>query len=143
MTQKDLMKKAFEAQKRAYAPYSHFEVGAALLTKEGKVYLGCNIENAAFGAGTCAERTALFSAVNEGEREFEAIAVVGKKQEDEAFSLCAPCGVCRQSLREFVDPSSFVVLLGDSVDSFQAYTLEELLPVSFGPSNLKMKGKDR
>ena len=136
MTDQELMELAFEAQKKAYAPYSHFEVGAALLTKEGKVYKGANIENASFPVGICAERTALFTAVNEGEREFSAIAIVGKKREDAQFSLCSPCGICRQGLREFVNPKEFRVLLGSSTEDIHVYTLEEILPLSFGPENL-------
>lgn len=136
MTDRELMEQAFAAQKRAYAPYSRFEVGAALLTREGKVYQGANVENAALGAGTCAERTALFTAVFEGERDFTAIAVVGKKREKESFALCAPCGICRQALREFVNPKTFRVLLGPSPEEIHAYTLEELMPLSFGPEEL-------
>ncbi|MBQ1348573.1 MAG: cytidine deaminase [Blautia sp.] len=136
MTDRELMELAFEAQKKAYAPYSHFEVGAALLTKGGKVYQGANIENAAFQAGNCAERTALYTAVNAGEREFSAIAIVGKKRDAAHFSFCSPCGVCRQALREFVNPKEFRVLLGSSLEDIHVYTLEEILPLSFGPQDL-------
>ena len=118
----------------AYAPYSGFFVGAALLTKDGKVYTGCNIENASYTPTNCAERTAFFKAVSEGEREFEAIAVVGGKGE-EPSELCAPCGVCRQVMAEFCD-KELRVLLGTPAD-FKAYTLEELFPLSFGKDDLK------
>ena len=95
MEARELLAMAYEARERSYAPYSHFRVGAALLTKSGKVYKGCNIENAAYTPTNCAERTAFFKAVSEGEREFTAIAIVGGK-EGEACDFCAPCGVCRQ-----------------------------------------------
>ena len=134
MTDSELMRLAEDARAYSYVPYSHFAVGAALLTKDGKVYTGCNIENASYTPTNCAERTALFKAVSEGEREFAAIAVIGGPA-GEKGRLCAPCGVCRQVLREFCAPD-FRILLG-SVDKVQAYTLEELLPTSFGPSDLK------
>lgn len=133
MTDKELMLKAEEARLKAYTPYSGFKVGAALLAKSGKVYLGCNIENAAYTPTNCAERTAFFKAVSEGEREFEKIAVVGGKEKPNEF--CAPCGVCRQVMAEFCD-DSFIVLLGNST-SFKAYTLKEVLPFSFTPKDLK------
>ena len=100
MTDQELMSLAVEARKQSYSPYSSFRVGAALLAKSGKVYLGCNIENAAYTPTNCAERTALFKAVSEGEREFTAIAIVGGRGETIA-DFCAPCGVCRQVLAEF------------------------------------------
>ena len=142
-----LMKKAQEVRKNAYTPYSHFAVGAALLGEDGTAYIGCNVENAAYSPGNCAERTAVFKAVSEGCRRFEAIAVVGAKEGDvpggavtdsEAASsgvICSPCGVCRQVLREFCDEKSFRVYLTDGV-KLLCYTLEELLPLSFGPENL-------
>ncbi len=130
----ELMRLAEDARAYSYVPYSHFAVGAALLTKDGRVYTGCNIENASYTPTNCAERTALFKAVSEGEREFAAIAVIGGPA-GEKGRFCAPCGVCRQVLREFCAPD-FRILLG-SVDEVQAYTLEELLPTSFGPSDLK------
>ncbi len=134
MTDSELMRLAEDARSYSYVPYSHFAVGAALLTKDGRVYTGCNIENASYTPTNCAERTALFKAVSEGEREFAAIAVIGGPA-GEKGRFCAPCGVCRQVLREFCAPD-FRILLG-SVDKVQAYTLEELLPTSFGPSDLK------
>ena len=133
MTDKELMLKAEEARLKAYTPYSGFKVGAALLAKSGKVYLGCNIENAAYTPTNCAERTAFFKAVSEGERKFEKIAVVGGKEKPADF--CAPCGVCRQVLAEFCD-DSFIVLLGNSAN-FKAYALKEVLPFSFTPKDLK------
>ena len=128
-----LMRQACEARKKSYAPYSHFCVGAALLCKNGKVYTGCNIENAAYTPTNCAERTAIFKAVSEGEREFEAIAIIGGKQ-GEAGGFCAPCGVCRQVISEFCD-KDFKIVLG-TADSVKAYTLAELLPLSFTKDSL-------
>ncbi len=135
MTDLELMRLAEEARAFSYVPYSHFAVGAALLTKDGKVYTGCNIENASYTPTVCAERTAVFKAVSEGEREFAAIAVIGGPA-GEKGRFCAPCGVCRQVLREFCEPHTFRVLLG-TTDEVQAYTLGDLLPTSFGPSDLK------
>ncbi len=129
---KNLIRDAMESMKNAYTPYSHFTVGAALLTKKQKVYKGCNIENAAYGPSNCAERTALFKAISEGEREFSAIAVVGGKN-GLVTEFCPPCGVCRQVLREFVDPKSFLVILARSEEDYLVFLLEELLPLSFGP----------
>ncbi len=130
---KTLMQAAQRARENSYSPYSHFRVGAALLTKSGKIYTGCNIENAAFSATVCAERTAFFKAVSEGERDFEALAIVGGK-EGETADFCAPCGVCRQVIAEFC-PENFRILLGNG-EKFQAYTLETLLPFSFTKTNL-------
>ena len=134
MTDLELMRLAEDARAYSYVPYSHFAVGAALLTKDGKVYTGCNIENASYTPTICAERTAVFKAVSEGERDFAAIAIIGGPAGEQG-RFCAPCGVCRQVLREFC-ALDFRILLG-SVDKVQAYTLEELLPTSFGPSDLK------
>ena len=128
---KDLVRRAFEARKKAYAPYSHFQVGAALLCGDGRVYEGCNIENAAFGVSQCAERTALFTAVYEGERSFTAIAVVGGRQDADTFEMCPPCGVCRQALTEFCDPASFEVILARSESDYHVYKLGEVFPLSF------------
>lgn len=129
-----LMKLAEEARLMAYAPYSNFLVGAALLTASGKVYTGCNVENAAFTPTNCAERTAFFKAVSEGEREFVAIAVVGGKRGSEP-SFCSPCGVCRQVMAEFCK-GDFRVILGNS-DGVEVHTLAELLPLTFGKGNLR------
>ena len=134
MTDLELMRLAEDARAYSYTPYSHFAVGAALLTKSGKVYTGCNIENASYTPTVCAERTAVFEAVSEGEKEFAAIAIIGGPA-GEKGRFCAPCGVCRQVLREFCE-LDFRILLG-SVDKVQAYTLGELLPTSFGPLDLK------
>ena len=135
MERKELVKKAYEAQRFSYSPYSGFQVGAALLTRNGKVYTGCNIENAAFSPTNCAERTAFFKAVSEGEREFEAIAIVGNKKDapKEAREFCSPCGVCRQVMLEFVNPEEFMVILGNGEET-KEFTLKELLPESFSPS---------
>ncbi len=134
MTDLELMRLAEEARAYSYTPYSNFAVGAALLTKSGKVYTGCNIESASYTPTNCAERTAVFKAVSEGEREFATIAVIGGPA-GEKGRFCAPCGVCRQVLREFCT-SDFRILLG-TPEEVQVFTLEELLPTSFGPSDLK------
>lgn len=135
MKKEELVKIAYEAQKFSYSPYSGFQVGAALLAKSGKVYTGCNIENAAFSPTNCAERTAFFKAVSEGETEFEAIAVVGNKREapKETWEFCTPCGVCRQVMLEFVNPEEFIIISGKGED-IKEFTLKELLPESFSPS---------
>ena len=130
-----LIKAAIHGQERSYSPYSGYRVGAAVMTADGRIYEGCNIENAAFTPGDCAERTAIYKAVSEGNRDLKAIAIVGGakgKEPDMAF----PCGVCRQIMREFVDPKEFLVIVARSEDDYEKYTLEELLPNSFGPSNL-------
>ena len=131
-----LIEEAFAARKMAYTPYSHFQVGAALLTEKGGIYHGCNIENAAYTPTNCAERTAVFKAVSEGITEFDAIAVCGGPGEAEPEDFCTPCGVCRQVLREFVDPNKFLVLLCKGDGSWKEMTLEELLPMGFGKENL-------
>lgn len=136
MNEKQLIELAYEAREHAYTPYSEYQVGAALLTKDGKAYQGCNIENAAYGPTNCAERTAFFKAVYEGEREFAAIAIVGGKAGTRTGDMCAPCGVCRQVMREFCDPQEFRVILEDGKGGLVNLKLEELLPMSFGPSNL-------
>ena len=137
MTREELVKKAYEAQKFSYSPYSGFQVGAALLTQNGKVYTGCNIENAAFSPTNCAERTAVFKAVSEGEPQFQAMAIVGNKKgaPEEEWEFCTPCGVCRQVLLEFVDPQKFEILLGKGKE-IRKFTLSQLLPESFSPSML-------
>lgn len=135
---KNLIRLAFDAQEYAYVPYSDFCVGAALLAKDGRIYQGCNIENAAYTPTNCAERTAFFKAVSEGVKEFEAIAVVGNKRgvPRGKGSLCPPCGVCRQVMREFCDPESFQVILAASEDDYRVFTLKDLLPLGFGPEEL-------
>ena len=133
MNHQELYTLADTARQRSYAPYSHFTVGAALLTKAGKVYLGCNVENAAYGAVNCAERTAFFTAVCEGERDFAAIAIAGGRQ-GERGGTCAPCGICRQAMAEFCE-ADFEIVLADG-DSVRAYRLDELLPLSFSKDDL-------
>ncbi len=137
MDQKKLVDAAISARELAYTPYSGFQVGAALLTRSGKIFMGCNIENATFTPTNCAERTAFFKAVSEGEREFEAIAVVGGKQGEPIREYCPPCGVCRQVMMEFCDPESFRILLARSPDEWKIYTLGELLPLGFSSTNLE------
>lgn len=137
MTNEELIEKALEARKMSYSPYSNHPVGAALLTKSGKVYLGCNIENAAFIPGNCAERVAVCKAVSEGEMDFEKIAVVGGMKNAKKLTFCAPCGVCRQILNEFADPDTFEVILGtDDPKELMVFKLKDLLPFGFGPKNL-------
>ncbi len=132
-----LVKKALEARENAYAPYSRFRVGAALLTESGSVYTGCNIENAAYGPSNCAERTAFFKAVSEGERSFLAIAVVGAGETDSG-QYAAPCGVCRQVMAEFCRPEEFDVIMANMAGEYCVKTLSELLPDSFGAANLPL-----
>ena len=134
MTDRALLEQAIAAREMAYAPYSGFRVGAALLGKSGKVYTGCNVENASYSPTNCAERTAFFKAVSEGEREFVSIAIVGGMYET-INDLCAPCGVCRQVMAEFCD-KDFRVIMGN-FEKIQTRTLEELLPLSFGKNDLE------
>ena len=131
-TDAQLVQQALEARTHAYAPYSNFTVGAALMTKAGKVYCGANIENAAFGPTNCAERTAFFTAVYAGEREFAAIAITGGKagEPDDGGPLCGPCGVCRQVMQEFCEPE-FPIYMGRGDGSYVAVRLDELLPYGF------------
>ena len=131
-----MIKQAIAAMQTAYAPYSHFRVGAALLTRSGRIYQGGNIENAAYTPTNCAERTAFFKAVSEGEREFAAICVVGGKN-GVLTDYAAPCGVCRQVMMEFCDPESFLIILAMDENTYQEYTLKQLLPEGFGPKNLQ------
>ena len=129
MEYRELMRVAEQAREHAYAPYSHFAVGAALLTCDGRVFTGCNIENAAYSPTNCAERTAFFKAVSEGVRAFAAIAITGGPAGQPPREDCTPCGVCRQVMAEFCD-GDFVVLLGNS-EQLRQSTLAELLPQSF------------
>ncbi len=119
----------------SYVPYSHFRVGAALLAKNGKLYTGCNIENAAFTPTNCAERTAFFKAVSEGVKEFDAICVVGGK-DGFLTGYAYPCGVCRQVMMEFCDPDTFQIIVAKSKDEYKIYTLKEAFPEGFGPADL-------
>lgn len=122
---KELIERAIEMARKAYAPYSRFQVGAAVLAESGEIYGGANVENASYGATVCAERSAIFAAVNAGERKLKAIAVTA-----------TPCGMCRQVMREFCDPESFKVIVAKTADDYRVFTLEELLPESFGPGHL-------
>lgn len=133
--EKQLIEQAIEARKMAYTPYSHFKVGAALLTKSGKVYKGCNIENAGYTPSNCAERTAIFKAVSEGEREFAAIAIVGSMEGETNTLPTGPCGVCRQVMVEFCSLDMPVIIAKSPAD-YITMKLGELLPLSFGPANL-------
>ena len=130
-----LIRAAFEARRFAYVPYSHFAVGAALQAKDGRVFTGCNIENAGYTPTNCAERTALFKAVSEGARQFDAIAIVGSKLGERNTLVTGPCGVCRQALYEFGGPA-LVVIMAKSEDDYIETTLGELLPYGFWPQNL-------
>lgn len=135
MDKKALIREAMGAMQMAYAPYSHFQVGAALLAKNGKVYQGCNIENASYSPTNCAERTAFFKAISEGVYDFVAIAIVGGPN-GKIRSLAAPCGVCRQVMMEFCDPESFQVIVAIDEDNYVQHSLEEMLPLGFGPKDL-------
>ncbi len=132
---RELIRAAFAAREKAYAPYSGFQVGAALLTKDGAVYGGCNIENASYGATNCAERTAFFRAVFDGKKDFSAIAVVGGKTGG-GYVESWPCGICRQVMAEFCDMDTFEVIIAVSEEDYHVYTLKEILPHAFLPSNL-------
>ena len=135
VSDQDLIRLAMEAREYSYSPYSHFMVGAALLAKNGKVYQGCNIENAGYTPSNCAERTAFFKAVSEGVLEFETIAIVAGPKDGELIRT-APCGVCRQVMMEFCEYKTFRVLLAKSTEDYEEWTLEKLLPFGFGPKDL-------
>ena len=130
-----LIDTAIEQLTFSYTPYSNFKVGAALLTKSGKIYTGCNIENASYTPTNCAERTAFFKAVSEGVRDFQAICIVGGK-DGKLTEYTAPCGVCRQVMMEFCNPKTFQIILAVDKERYEIYTLEELMPLGFGPLNL-------
>lgn len=132
MKEQDLVAAAMRAKENAYVPYSHFRVGAALLTKDGKIYQGCNIENVGYTPTNCAERTAFFKAVSEGERQFEAIAVNG-----DADDYLYPCGVCRQVMAEFCNPDTFKIIVSNKDGAYLTYTLDELMPKAFTPAELE------
>ena len=134
----ELISAAMAQLERAYAPYSHFKVGAALLTEEGRIYTGCNIENAAYTPTNCGERTAFFKAVSEGERSFRAICIVGG-MDGVPTDYTAPCGVCRQVMMEFCSPEEFEIILARGAEDYQIYKLKDLLPCGFGPGNLEKR----
>ena len=136
MDRKKLIEMAFAARENAYTPYSHFKVGAALLTRSGRVFTGCNIENASFSPTICAERAALAAAVSAGEREFDAIAIVGSMEGKVNTLPTSPCGVCRQALFEF-GGNGLRVILAKSEEDYQELTLGRLLPLGFGPANVE------
>lgn len=132
---RQLIRTAKEQLAYAYTPYSGFKVGAALLAKNGRIYTGCNIENAAYTPTNCAERTAFFKAVSEGVREFDAICIVGGKN-GRITEYTPPCGVCRQVMMEFCDPEEFEILLALGETDYISYQLKDMLPMGFGPGNL-------
>lgn len=134
----EMIRRAIRQMEFSYAPYSGFKVGAVLLTEAGNFYTGCNIENAAYTPTNCGERTAFFKAVSEGERKFRAICIVGGK-EGNLTDYTAPCGVCRQVMMEFCDPEIFQIILAVSEEKYQVFTLKGLMPLGFGPDNLKEK----
>ena len=140
---KNLMIVALEARNFSYAPYSEYTVGAALLCADGRIVTGSNIENASYGATVCAERTAFFKAVSEGEKDFVAIAIAGGKKDEEPVDFAYPCGVCRQVMREFCDETKFKVFVVKSETEYEEYVLGNLLPKSFGPNNLSDTSKKK
>ena len=131
-----LAEAALAAREKAYAPYSHYAVGAALLTKGGSVHIGCNVENASYGATNCAERTAFFKAVSEGERDFAAIAIAGGMSGQDPEDYAYPCGVCRQVMKEFC-ADDFQIIVVKSTEDYQIYRLEALLPYGFGGDSIR------
>lgn len=127
---------ALEARNMAYAPYSHYHVGAALLAEDGKIYQGGNIENASYGATNCAERTAFFKAVSEGAKKFTAIAIAGGLEGEDPKDYAFPCGICRQVMQEFA-ASDFVIIVAKNTEDYKQYTLAELLPAGFGGDSIQ------
>lgn len=136
---RDLIMNALRAREHAYCPYSKFAVGAALLTKDNKVFLGSNIENASYGVTNCAERTAFYKALSDGYNNFRAIAIIGGPEGKDIKDFAFPCGTCRQVMMEFCSPEDFVVIVAKSESVYKVYALKELLPEGFGPSNLNKK----
>lgn len=132
-----LIQAVLKARENAYAPYSHYQVGAALQTEDGEIVTGCNVENASYGATCCAERTAVFKAVSEGKRRFRAIAIAGGLEGTEPEDYAYPCGICRQVLSEFTGKNDLTVLVVKSADDYKEYLLSELLPRSFGGDSIK------
>lgn len=139
-TIKNMINLAIEQIKYSYAPYSDFKVGAVLMSKTGKLYTGCNIENAAYTPTNCAERTAFFKAISQGEREFMGICIVGGKG-GKIEEMTAPCGVCRQVMMEFCNPESFEIILAVNEKNYKIFKLKEILPLGFGPENIRRKQK--
>lgn len=133
---KELIQIALDARKNAYAPYSHYQVGAALLSSDGTIYSGCNIENASYGATNCAERTAFFSAVSEGKRDFRAIAIAGGLEGEEITDYAVPCGICRQIMQEFCG-DDFQVIVAKSTEDFRQYPFSEILPFGFDGDKIR------
>lgn len=131
-----LIVKAMEARKNSYSPYSHFQVGACLQGKSGMLYTGCNVENAGYSATNCAERTAFFYAVSQGEKEFSRIAIVGGKEGD-SLEFCPPCGICRQVMMEFCNPGEFEIILAMSQKEYRVFLLKDLFPFGFGKENVQ------
>ena len=131
-----LVDAAQQAREHSYSPYSKFKVGAAVLTKNGEIFTGTNIENASYPAGLCAERTAIFHAIASGEKQICAVAIVGGLNFT-ASDYCAPCGMCRQVMHEFANPENLLVIMAKSPTDYVEKTLEELLPMSFGSDSLK------
>ena len=137
---KQLIEISIGQLKYSYTPYSGFKVGTALLAKNGSVYTGCNIENAAYTPTNCAERTAFFKAISQGEREFMGICIVGGKG-GKIEEMTAPCGVCRQVMMEFCNPESFEIILAVNENNYKIFKLKEILPLGFGPENIRRKQK--
>lgn len=138
INKKSLIKIAIDNLENSYAPYSHYNVSAAVVMGSFRTYTGVNVENASYPAGICAERNAIFSAINCGEKEILSIAIVGGR-EYSIKDYCVPCGICRQVIREFCRPRNVDIIIAKSVDDFKVFTLDQLLPLSFGPSNLLNK----
>ncbi|MBE7082443.1 MAG: cytidine deaminase [Clostridiales bacterium] len=134
MTDVELIKMAFKARENSYSPYSNYKVGAALLAKSGKVYLGANIENCAYGPSNCAERSAIFSALSNGEREFEKLAIVGTSDD-----ICYPCGVCRQVIAELL-PTADIICAKDE-NKYEVHKIGDLLPHAFSPKDVECARK--
>lgn len=133
----ELIRAALEAREKSYSPYSHYRVGAALLAEDGEIITGCNVENASYGAACCAERTAVFKAVSQGKRRFSAIAITGGLEGKDPEDYAYPCGICRQVLNEFAGNDCFTVIVAKSVSDYKEYSLNELLPYSFGGDSIR------
>ena len=136
MTDQELMDMAKKAAEYAYVPYSKFPVGAALECSDGTIFTGCNVENAAYGATICAERTAMVKAVSEGHRDFDTIVIAGRSED-----YCVPCGTCRQVMMEFCQPETFQIILAVDEENYKVCSLRELFPFGFGPDNLQERDK--